>query len=108
LEDGSQNKKDNSISEHNKSDVESTLTQSETPSLISFEETEDSAPIKVIRQPSPPPVLAEVQDLVPTVSPHVDEAGCKTETPSSDSFGRAESPLQLHIVRVKKHFFINL
>lgn len=117
LEDGSQNKKDNSISEHNKSDVESTLTQSEdcqvkhadeTPSLISFEETEDSAPIKVIRQPSPPPVLAEVQDLVPTVSPHVDEAGCKTETPSSDSFGRAESPLQLHISTAMMGSFMKL
>lgn len=110
MEDGSLNKKDNSISEQNRSDLESTLTQSEdsqvqhtdeTPSLISFEETEDLDPIKVIRQPSPPPVLAEVQDLVPTVSPHVDEAGCKTETLSSDSFVRGESPLQLHIVSQK-------
>jgi STAM-binding protein len=114
LEDGPLNKKENSISEHNGSDLESIRTQSEdcqvqrvdeTPSLISFEETEDSSPIKVIRQPSPPPVLAEVQDLIPTVSPHVDEAVCKTETPSSDSFVRGESPLQLHIVRVQKAFY---
>ncbi|CAK8579580.1 unnamed protein product [Lathyrus sativus] len=117
LEDGSSNKKDNSISEHNRSDLESTLTQSEdcqvqqaeeTPSLISFEETEDLDPIKVIRQPSPPPVLAEVQDLVPTVSPHVDEAGCKTETLSSDSFVRGESPLQLHISTAMMGSFMKL
>ncbi|XP_058732346.1 AMSH-like ubiquitin thioesterase 1 [Vicia villosa] len=117
LEDGSLNKKDNSISEQNRSDLESTLTQSEnsqvqhadeTPSLISFEETEDLDPIKVIRQPSPPPVLAEVQDLVPTVSPHVDEAGCKTETLSSDSFVRGESPLQLHISTAMMGSFMKL
>ncbi|CAJ2676141.1 unnamed protein product [Trifolium pratense] len=117
LEDGSLNKKENSISEHNGSDLESIHTQSEdcqvqhvdeTPSLISFEETEDSAPIKVIRQPSPPPVLAEVQDLMPTVSPHVDEAVCKTETPSSDSFVRGESPLQLHISTAMMGSFMKL
>ncbi|CAI8619854.1 unnamed protein product [Vicia faba] len=117
LEDGSLNKKDNSISEQNRSDLESTLTQSEdflvqhadeTPSLISFEETEDLDPIKIIRQPSPPPVLAEVQDLVPTVSPHVDEAGCKTETLSSDSFVRGESPLQLHISTAMMGSFMKL
>lgn len=104
------NKKDNSISEHNRSDLESILTQSEdcqaqhadeAPSLISFEATEIPAHLEVIRQPSPPLVLAEVQDLVPAVSPHVDEAGCKTETQLSDSSLRGESPLQLHIVRVK-------
>lgn len=109
LEDESLNKKDNSIAEPYKSDLDSILTQSEDsqpqqaqepPSLISFEAIETPARIEVIRQPSPPPVLAEVQDLVPAVSPQVNEAGCKTDIPSSDSFVRAESPLQLHIVRV--------
>ncbi|KAL2342477.1 hypothetical protein Fmac_003762 [Flemingia macrophylla] len=105
LEDGSLNKKDNNISEQHRSDLEPILTQNddcqekhadEAPSLISFEETEIPAQIEVIRQPSPPPVLAEVQDLVPAVSPFVHEGGCKTEIPS-DSVVHAESPLQLHI-----------
>ena len=106
--DGSLTKNDNSISEQHKSDLESILTQSddckakhadEAPSLISFEATEIPAQIEVTRQPSPPPVLAEVQDLVPAMLPHVIEEGCKTEIPMSDSIVRAESPLQLHIVR---------
>lgn len=65
-------------------------------------------PINVIRQPSPPPVLAEAQDLVPTVSPHVNEAGCKTETLSSDSFVRGEPPLQLHISTAMMGSFMKL
>lgn len=106
LEDGSLNKNDNSINEHAKSDSDSTLIQSEDckaqqaeepPSLISFEATETPAQIEVIRQPSPPPVLAEVQDLIPAVSPHVNEAGCETAILSSDSYVHAESPMQLHI-----------
>lgn len=108
MEDGSLSDKDNSISAQHKSDLESLLTQSdnfqekhadEAPSLISFEATEIPTQIEVIRQPSPPPVLAEVQDLIPAVSPHVIEEGCKTEIPTSDSIVRAESPLELHIVR---------
>ena len=113
MEDESLKKKDNSIAEHHKSELASILTQSEDcqlqphpqpepdqepPSLISFETTETSAQIEVIRQPSPPPVLAEVQDLVPAVSPCVNEAGCKTEIPSLDNSVHAEDPLQLHIV----------
>jgi len=107
LEDVSSSKKDNSIEELHKLDLNSIPTESEdsqpqraqeSPSLISFEATETFAPVELIRQPSPPPVLAQVQDLVPSVSPHVNEAGCKTEIPSSDSCVRAKSPLQLHIV----------
>ncbi|KAK7320040.1 hypothetical protein RJT34_04769 [Clitoria ternatea] len=117
LEDGSMNKKDNIISEQLRSDLESILTQSEdcqaqhadeAPSLISFEATEIPAQIEVIRQPSPPPVLAEVQDLVPAVPPHVNEGGYKTDTPSSDSFGRAESPLQLHISTAMMESFMKV
>ncbi|KAK7358275.1 hypothetical protein VNO77_00201 [Canavalia gladiata] len=117
LEDGSLNKKDNSISEQHNSHLESTLTQSEdcqaqqadeAPSLISFEATEIPAQIEVIRQPSPPPVLAEVQDLVPAVSPYVNEEGCKAETPTSDSFVRAETPLQLHISTSMMESFMKL
>ncbi|XP_061344915.1 AMSH-like ubiquitin thioesterase 1 [Gastrolobium bilobum] len=117
LEDGSLNKNDTSISVPNRSDLDSILTQSEhcqaqhadeAPSLISFEAAEIPAQIEVIRQPSPPPVLAEVQDLVPAVSPHVNEAECKIETPSTDSFVRAESPLQLHISTAMMETFMKL
>lgn len=100
--------KDNSIAELHKLDLNSIPTESEdrqpqrtqeSPSLISFEAIEEtSAQIEIIRQPSPPPVLAEVHDLVPSMSPHINEAGCKAEIPSSDSSVHAESPLQLHIV----------
>ncbi|XP_028233959.1 AMSH-like ubiquitin thioesterase 1 isoform X2 [Glycine soja] len=117
LVDGSLTKKDNSISEQHKSDLESILTQSddckakhadEAPSLISFEATEIPAQIEVTRQPSPPPVLAEVQDLVPAMLPHVIEEGCKTEIPMSDSIVRAESPLQLHISTSMMESFMKL
>ncbi|KAG4999275.1 hypothetical protein AAZX31_08G044400 [Glycine max] len=117
LEDGSLNKKDNSISEQHKSDLESILTQSddckakhadEAPSLISFEATEVHAQIEVTRQPSPPPVLAEVKDLVPAVLSHVNEEGCKTEILTSDSIVRAESPLQLHISTSMMESFMKL
>ncbi|RYR67803.1 hypothetical protein Ahy_A03g014238 isoform B [Arachis hypogaea] len=107
LEDGSQKKKDNSAVEHNNLDMNSSLTQTEDcqaqhadepPSLISFEEVTEITPqIEVIRQPSPPPVLAEVQDLVPPVSHQVNDVECKIETTSSDNFLCGESPLQLHI-----------
>ncbi|AES76660.1 putative ubiquitinyl hydrolase 1 [Medicago truncatula] len=117
LEDASSSNKDNSIEELHKLDLNSIPTDSEdsqpqraqeSPSLISFEETDTSAQVELIRQPSPPPVLAEVHDLVPAVSPHVNEAGCKTEIPSSDSCVRAESPLQLHISTALMENFMKL
>ena len=78
-------------------------------SLISFETTEVAAPTVVIRQPSPPPVLAEVQDLIPALSPQVEKEECKIEAPTTDEIVRAETPLQLHIVRVNNMpFFLFL
>lgn len=64
----------------------------EPDSLISFEEkVETPVQLDIIRQPSPPPVLAEVQDLLPTTSP--------------DGVVCAESPLELHISsKVMDHF----
>ncbi|KAI4347194.1 hypothetical protein L6164_008028 [Bauhinia variegata] len=126
LENGSLDKKYDSISGKTGSDLESVLMQSEDSqpklvrtqsedccaqnaeepgSLISFETTEAPAHTDIIRQPSPPPVLAEVQDLVPAVSPHVT---CKTETPSSDSFIPGEAPLQLHISTSMMESFMKL
>ncbi|PQQ10715.1 AMSH-like ubiquitin thioesterase 1 isoform X1 [Prunus yedoensis var. nudiflora] len=63
---------------------------------------------KIIRQPSPPPVLAEVQDLIPAVSPQVPEVECGLETLSSDDLLRAESPLQLHISTTMMEHFMKL
>lgn len=86
-------------------------------SLISFEPTESPAQPDIIRQPSPPPVLAEVQDLIPAVSQHhssnvlaelqdlipavssqVNEMEHGMGTSLQDKLVDAESPLQLHIV----------
>lgn len=88
------------------SDIESICTQNndhennatETDSLISFENVEMPAPIEIVRQPSPPPVLAEVQDLIPAVSPQVSEVECARDTSLSDGFVHPEPSMQLHIV----------
>ncbi|PON94523.1 JAB1/MPN/MOV34 metalloenzyme domain containing protein [Trema orientale] len=91
--------------EHERLPVESAHTQSSDDnqtshtedSLISFETIEAPAHVEIIRQPSPPPVLAEVQDLVPAVSPQVSELECGLDTLVTDELVRAETPLQLHI-----------
>lgn len=68
-------------------------------SMISFDESETTpVHINVTRQPSPPPVLAEVQDLVHAITPQVTETDCRIENPSADGIVHSESPLQLHIV----------
>lgn len=97
--------KDGSHLQEERLPLESTPTQSSEDnrmsqaddSLISFEEIETPARVEIIRQPSPPPVLAEVQDLIPTVSPQVSEVECGVDVLSADESIRAESPLQLHI-----------
>ncbi|KAK9926322.1 hypothetical protein M0R45_023560 [Rubus argutus] len=106
-----------SNSEHERPSLEPILTQSnddgqirrtEEPSLISFESTETPEPPQLIRQPSPPPVLAEVQDLIPAISPQVSEVESELETLSSDEFLRAESPLELHISTTMMEHFMKL
>lgn len=69
----------------------------ESISLISFEAVESSPQIGITRQPSPPPVLADVQDLIPTTSPPVTDADCRLDNSSSDGLVCAEAPLELHI-----------
>ncbi|XP_028800137.1 AMSH-like ubiquitin thioesterase 1 [Neltuma alba] len=118
VEDGPlEDKKDNSISDNSRLDREPVLAVSENchaqhtvepVSLISFETTEVSAPIEVIRQPSPPPVLAEVQDLIPAMSAQFTEAESKIEAPASDDIVRAETPLQLHISTALMENFMKL
>ncbi|KAJ4917529.1 AMSH-like ubiquitin thioesterase 1 [Raphanus sativus] len=97
--------------------VESTSTPSENiqknyteelSSMISFEEPESVNDNHIIRQPSPPPVLAEVQDLAPGSCHEVIEAECKIDNPLPDESLRSESPLELHIATTMMDTFLRL
>ncbi|XP_060205547.1 AMSH-like ubiquitin thioesterase 1 isoform X2 [Lycium barbarum] len=99
-------KKDDISSECGKPCVESTLPVNrdkpvlrldEPASLISFDTEESPLQSEIIRQPSPPPVLAEVQDLMPTAACPVDEMECGLVKSSPDGLICSEDPLQLHI-----------
>ncbi|OAY50178.1 AMSH-like ubiquitin thioesterase 1 [Manihot esculenta] len=76
-------------------------------SMISFETTEAPVQTDLIRQPSPPAVLAEVQDLIPSLSSQVTETENKLEICSPDDV-RSESPLQLHISTTMMENFMKL
>ncbi|KAL8234769.1 hypothetical protein R6Q59_020869 [Mikania micrantha] len=102
--------KNSSTLEHQKASLDSVVLPTnnnnkphvdEPDSLISFEEKIDSpVELDIIRQPSPPPVLAQVQDLLPTTSPDTGPGSGN----SSDSVC-SESPLELHISStVMDHF----
>ncbi|KAI3775635.1 hypothetical protein L1987_50216 [Smallanthus sonchifolius] len=110
LEDGVSSDKISSTLEHEKSSLESVVLPNknnkphiddEPDSLISFEEKiETPVELDIIRQPSPPPVLAQVQDLLPTTSPDTGPGSGN----SSDGVC-SESPLELHISStVMDHF----
>lgn len=104
--------------EKERSDIDSICTQNddreihkamETDSLISFEkEVEMPAPIEIVRQPSPPPVLAEVQDLIPAMSPQVPEVECVRDTSLSDGFVHPEASMELHISTTMMESFMRL
>ncbi|KAL5748880.1 hypothetical protein ACOSQ2_026177 [Xanthoceras sorbifolium] len=76
-------------------------------SMISFETTETPVSVDIIRQPSPPPVIAEVQDLVSALSPQVSETESHVENSLSDGFDRSE-PLELHISTTLMDNFMRL
>ncbi|KAK8490136.1 hypothetical protein V6N13_097275 [Hibiscus sabdariffa] len=108
---------DHSNSEPVASSVESTLTVDhvdkekshvdEPCPMISFEEPETSpAHNDITRQPSPPPVLAEVQDLVHAT--HASKTDCTIENPSADGIVHSESPLELHIATTMMESFMKL
>ncbi|XWS60934.1 hypothetical protein CRYUN_Cryun07bG0081400 [Craigia yunnanensis] len=113
-------KNDHSNSEPEALSTESTLTVDncensqkclvdEPSPMISFEESETiPVHINVTRQPSPPPVLAEVQDLVHAISAQVTETDCRIDNPSADGLVHSESPLQLHIATTMMESFIKL
>lgn len=107
LENGASVEKVTSKLEHEKASLDSIITPKtnnqphikELDSLISFEEKVETPPpiqLDIIRQPSPPPVLAEVQDLIPTTSPLVNDTG-PVSANSTDGVVVSESPLELHI-----------
>ncbi|KAF8037724.1 hypothetical protein BT93_B0541 [Corymbia citriodora subsp. variegata] len=80
----------------------------EEPLMISFETTDTTVHTDIIRQPSPPPVLAEVQDLIPGVSHEHNDLKCGLDKPASDNYVCAESPLQLHISTALMNTFMKL
>ncbi|XP_030535132.1 AMSH-like ubiquitin thioesterase 1 isoform X2 [Rhodamnia argentea] len=80
----------------------------EEPLMISFETTETTVQAEIIRQPSPPPVLAEVQDLIPGVSHEHNDLKCGLDKPASDNYICSESPLQLHISTALMNTFMKL
>lgn len=115
VEDGLMNKNEASSAEHEQTSLESVLTlnednqicHTEEPgSLISFETTETASHTEIIRQPSPPPVLADVHDLIPEAPTQVSEVDYQMETPSTDGLVCSEAPLEMHIVRFLILLFI--
>lgn len=76
-------------------------------SMISFESLEIAPEPDIIRQPSPPPVLAEVQDLV-HATPPVSEAQNGIQSSSPDDLISSESPMQLHISSAVMDSFMKL
>lgn len=107
-ENGVLSEKASSDSENTRLDIEAILPlnddkkinrDEEPASLISFESVEIPLQTDIIRQPSPPPVLADVRDLIPPSHP-VTEADHGMENSLPGGLVSSESPLQLHIVRI--------
>ncbi|CAN4086694.1 unnamed protein product [Withania somnifera] len=106
LENESSDKKDDISSECGKPCLKLTLpVKSDKPvlrleepaSMITFDSEELPLQSEIIRQPSPAPVLAEVQNLMPTAACPVDEVERGLVKSSPDVLICSEDPLQLHI-----------
>ncbi|KAH6801770.1 associated molecule with the SH3 domain of STAM 1 [Perilla frutescens var. frutescens] len=113
IEDGIVLKEEDGCSEQEESSSESTVLPKtdyhqiqESHSLISFED-ESASQSEIIRQPSPPPVLADVHDLIPastlTTQP---ESG--SQNASNAASVCSEDPLQLHISTDLMNSFMKL
>ncbi|KAK9091330.1 hypothetical protein Sjap_024507 [Stephania japonica] len=63
----------------------------------SLDKVKPTIQMDIVRQPSPPPILADVQDLIPAMPPQVTDLGCKLEDSLQDELIRSKSPLELHI-----------
>lgn len=113
-EEGIVMKEEDGCSEQEKSSLESVVLPKtdnhqiqESDSLISFEDEIASQSEVIIRQPSPPPVLADVQDLIPAASPATQtESGL--ENASNDALVCSEDPMQLHISTELMNSFMKL
>ncbi|XXG40595.1 hypothetical protein AAC387_Pa01g1274 [Persea americana] len=107
VEDEITTQKDSCKSEAQKSMLESVLSlnddsissiHAEEPcSTVTPDITEAPVQIDIIREPFPPPVLADVHDLVPIASTQVADLTSEPEKLLQDELVRSESPLQLHI-----------
>ncbi|KAG9450610.1 hypothetical protein H6P81_010575 [Aristolochia fimbriata] len=69
---------------------------------------EASPQTDIIRQPSPPPVLADVQDLIPPPSSQCMELNPEPVKLLEDELLQSESPLQLHISTQMMDTFMRL
>ncbi|CAO2826994.1 unnamed protein product [Amaranthus hypochondriacus] len=115
IEDGVPSRKDGNAFDCEKPKLQSKLEPSsdnqmppddEQP-MISFE-TSDVSDTVIIKQPSPPSVLAEVLDLIPTEPTLVSEKHDAVDTPFQDSFLQPESPMELHISTSMMDTFLKL
>lgn len=115
-ENGVLSEKASSDSENTRLDIEAILPlnddkkinrDEEPASLISFESVEIPLQTDIIRQPSPPPVLADVRDLIPP-SHAVTEADHGMENSLPGGLVSSESPLQLHISTTLMDSFMKL
>ncbi|XP_010264320.1 PREDICTED: AMSH-like ubiquitin thioesterase 1 [Nelumbo nucifera] len=77
-------------------------------SMISLDKVEVPVNTDVVRQPSPPPILAQVQDLIPVTSPQVTESGHGVENSLKDDLACPKAPLQLHISTAMMENFMRL
>lgn len=77
-------------------------------SLISFETPEMTPVTVIVKQPSPPPILAQVHDLIPAVTPSVGEVQEMMSNTLSNGLVSPESPMELHISTTMMDTFMKL
>ncbi|GAB4839540.1 hypothetical protein Ancab_029066 [Ancistrocladus abbreviatus] len=108
--------KDLGNSECEKSSLESTPLQiddtlkphaNEPDSMISFETLEISNEV-IVKQPSPPPILAEVKDLIPEMALQATELQDVMDCPLSDDLPPPETPMELHISTTMMDTFLRV
>ncbi|KAL6007516.1 hypothetical protein ACLOJK_033014 [Asimina triloba] len=108
--------KEGAKSDCEKSTLESVLSlddgrwslQAEQPSPMTTLNTLESSHMDVVRQPTPPPVLAEIQDLVPVTSLQDTDSRTGPENSFQDALIHSEKPLELHISSQLMESFMRL
>lgn len=101
--------------EHEKSPLEEVLSLHDGGASVDIEEPTSLASdvtetpmMDIVREPSPPPVLAEVQDLAAALSSEVSHSISGQTTPFQDEIVRTESPLQVHISTALMESFLRV